>query len=615
VINCHSTGTVRGYTRVGGLVGQNQGNVLHSYSYGTVSGHSTVGGLVGYNNNYGKIADSFSTSEVSGDDAIGGLAGRNYGSTATSYSASEVSGSKWVGGLVGANGRGNITSSYSTGSVTGTTWVGGLVGSMGAASSRVLYCYSTGSVSGGDNVGGLVGRVNGGVTSSFWDMETSSQTFGYGGMGKTTSQMQTAATFLEAGWDFVGETEDGLYDVWKIVEGQTYPLLSWQKYGGGSGEPNDPYLIYTSEHLNALGAEPNDYDRHFKLMADIDLSGYTYDRAVIAPDTNDAEDWFQGRLFGGVIDGNAHMISNITIVGIDYLGLFGKLDVEAEVKNLTLSEVDIEGSGECIGGVAGWVDGIRVANSNGEAQLGGACVIDCSSSGKVSGFSEVGGLIGFNLGYVLQCHSGCKITAGGAAGGLVGRNLGRVIRSHSTGDVIAEGRGVGGLFGFNGDLEIGIAVIQCYSTGYVSGDRSVGGLVGGNVSRAVVTDCYAKGHVSGTFDVGGLVGSNWGGSVAYSYSTARVEGGWWTGGGGLTDGGQAIDSFWDVQTSGQTRSGGGVGKTTAEMQTATTFLEAGWDFIDETANGTEDIWWILEGQDYPRLWWEAIPYDSEAVGQ
>jgi hypothetical protein len=26
--------------------------------------------------------------------------------------------------------------------------------------------------------------------------------------------------------------------------------------------------------------------------------------------------------------------------------------------------------------------------------------------------------------------------------------------------------------------------------------------------------------------------------------------------------------------------------------------------IAETENGTDDIWWILEGQDYPRLWWE-----------
>jgi hypothetical protein len=27
--------------------------------------------------------------------------------------------------------------------------------------------------------------------------------------------------------------------------------------------------------------------------------------------------------------------------------------------------------------------------------------------------------------------------------------------------------------------------------------------------------------------------------------------------------------------------------------------------VDEMYNGADDIWWILEGQDYPRLWWEA----------
>jgi len=41
------------------------------------------------------------------------------------------------------------------------------------------------------------------------------------------------------------------------------------------------------------------------------------------------------------------------------------------------------------------------------------------------------------------------------------------------------------------------------------------------------------------------------------------------------------------------------------MQMAQTFLDAGWDFVGETANGTDDIWWIPEGKDYPRLWWEA----------
>jgi hypothetical protein len=94
-----------------------------------------------------------------------------------------------------------------------------------------------------------------------------------------------------------------------------------------------------------------------------------------------------------------------------------------------------------------------------------------------------------------------------------------------------------------------------------------------------VNHCYSTGAVISTGqDVGGLVGSG---------------------------GGAATGCFWDTKTSGQAESAGGTGKTTAEMQTATTFLEAGWDFVGETANGTEDIWWILEGQDYPKLWWQA----------
>ena len=67
---------------------------------------------------------------------------------------------------------------------------------------------------------------------------------------------------------------------------------------------------------------------------------------------------------------------------------------------------------------------------------------------------------------------------------------------------------------------------------------------------------------------------------------------------------EAVASFWDMETTGQTTSNGGTGLTTAEMQTAATFLEAGWDFIGETENGTDEVWWIDEGQDYPRLWWE-----------
>jgi hypothetical protein len=68
--------------------------------------------------------------------------------------------------------------------------------------------------------------------------------------------------------------------------------------------------------------------------------------------------------------------------------------------------------------------------------------------------------------------------------------------------------------------------------------------------------------------------------------------------------GSITTNFWDVETSGLANSDADTGKTTTEMQTATTYLEAGWDFIDKTENGIEDIWWIDEGQNYTRLLWE-----------
>ena len=69
-----------------------------------------------------------------------------------------------------------------------------------------------------------------------------------------------------------------------------------------------------------------------------------------------------------------------------------------------------------------------------------------------------------------------------------------------------------------------------------------------------------------------------------------------------------MGSFWDENTSGQMTSAGGISLSTVQMQMASTFLAAGWDFVDETANGTEDIWWIHERDDYPRLWWEKVGY-------
>jgi hypothetical protein len=176
----------------------------------------------------------------------------------------------------------------------------------------------------------------------------------------------------------------------------------------------------------------------------------------------------------------------------------------------------------------------------------------------VKGLHEVGGLLGCNTGTVSQS-----------------RNVSTVC----TVSTVEASMYVGGLVGYNA---LNGAVTECYSAGAVSGSIVVGGLVGRNSTQSydpTVSNCYSTSSVTGERSVAGLVADSRGEDV--------------------------IDCFWDTDTSGQPASAGGTGKNTAEMQTARTFLDAGWDFVGETENGTDDIWWISEGQDYPRLWWEG----------
>jgi hypothetical protein len=83
--------------------------------------------------------------------------------------------------------------------------------------------------------------------------------------------------------------------------------------------------------------------------------------------------------------------------------------------------------------------------------------------------------------------------------------------------------------------------------------------------------------------------------------------------GGLVGGdpGYLSNCFWDVETSGMETNVGGTGLTTAQMQDIFRFTDAGWDFVNETANGVDDNW-QMPAFDYPRLSWEAIaPTNSD----
>ncbi|MHC4628842.1 MAG: GLUG motif-containing protein, partial [Planctomycetota bacterium] len=357
----------------------------------------------------------------------------------------------------------------------------------------------------------------------------------------------------------------------------SYP--AYAKYSGGTGEPNDPYQIATAEDLMLLGETPEDYDKHFILTADIDLDPNlpgrkVFNRALIAPDTNDVEDWFQGTPFTGFFCGNGHTISRLTIIGDSYLGLFGPLGSGALISDLGLEEVDVNGFGDYVGGLAG---------------INRGSITTSYSTGTVSGSSPLGGLVGTNSGSITMSYSAGAVNGDWDVGGLVGYNGGLITGSYSAGAVNGDSD-VGGLVGYNGDLITG-----SYSTGTVSGSSFVGGLVGSSYRGSIST-----GTVSGVECVGGLVGYTMG-STTMCYSAAMVSGDQHVSGlAGCEDPSSVAASFWDIETSGQVGSDGGTGLTTAAMQEIDTFLSEGWDFVGEIRNGTCHYWQISPG-DYPRL--------------
>jgi len=156
---------------------------------------------------------------VTGYACVGGLVGFNGGAIEACYVGGNVSGSTQVGGLVGTN-NGLVTGSYSVANVSGPqqeTCIGGLVGVN--RSGPLKNCYSAGKV-GGENSGGLAGTSSGECTGCFWDIETSGQRVSACGIGKTTAQMQTWATFAAAGWSAEGG--------WTLCEHTGYPKLTWQ---------------------------------------------------------------------------------------------------------------------------------------------------------------------------------------------------------------------------------------------------------------------------------------------------------------------------------------------------------------------------------------------------
>lgn len=675
ISDCYSTGSVNGAGDsivLGGLCGKNGygGTISDCYSTCSVIGGNNsgyMGGLCGWNskntsNGQITINNCYATGFVTGDDYVGGLCGYNwYGDINDCYATGPVTGRDYIGGLCGENTGDTISNCYSRGPVTGRDYVGGLCGKKSTGS--INYCYFL-DTAGSDNGNGEpltdaqmkqqssfvswdfitpIWRIYEGVryprlawesaecpycvASGGGDVyirdvkigsisNTGTDSNGYTDYISMQTNLDTGfayPTFVNVHFDQLIENHCRIYIDWNqdcdfddpneeiVPELLPYSAMAYfveitppagaatgetgmrvrvtgemppnpcgstpqgevedytiiitdqgacgeTQFGGGCGTPNEPYLIYTPEHLRAVGNSNWTWGRHFELAEDIDLGECCPNNFSIIGDGYVVYFPFEpptevGVLFTGVFDGNGHTISNAHYEDNDgtAIGLFGTVGPDAEIRDLILSNPHIEiNTTDKVGALAG--------------ELFQGDVFRCQvRDASIQGDNLVGGLVGYSYGGLIAgCYATGTVSGNEAVGGLVG--------------------------------QITASVSNCWTNNQVTGSQSVGGLIGvidsGSVSR-----CYAAGPVSGTSDCGGLIG---------------------------TGSGNIGLSFWDVNSTGQSSSAGGIPKTTAEMYMRITFTDAGWDFVEESANGTFDIWDICEGTNYPKFSWQ-VPIEGDLV--
>ena len=260
--------------------------------------------------------------------------------------------------------------------------------------------------------------------------------------------------------------------------------------------------------------------------------------------------------FEGTFDGNGFVVSGVYINSEEtFQGLFGT--VRGEIRNL--------------GVIASYIKGREY----------------------------VGGLVGDILGTVNNSYSTAWVTGTFIIGGLVGTSDGTISNSYFAGVVTGgvdreryrNNYYVGGLAG-SADT-----VINSYSIVKVTGSGFVGGLVG-SIIRGTISNSYSIGTLIGNTIIGnggctgGLLGRSYhNNTIVNSYSASIVKGvecvGGLVGGTGEDEDKNISNSYYDMQISGQSDTGKGEGKTTAEMKQKDTF--EGWDFenvwgIDSTIN-------------------------------
>ncbi|WP_421954681.1 YDG domain-containing protein [Polaromonas sp.] len=396
------------------------------------------------------------------------------------------------------------------GSVIGSSTVGGLVGSNAGSISNA---YTTGSVSGLRNVGGLAGSNAGNISGSY-------------------------ATGAVTGID-TGQPIDGL-GVGGLVGGNSGSISNAYATGSVSGRTNVGGLAGGNggsiSNAYATGSVSGGTDVGGLVGLNAGSIGNSYASGAVAATVNYA---------GGLVGENS---GNASISGSYAMGTVSSVLYAGGLVGWNSANID---KAYATGSVSG-------SPAGGLAGLNSGSISNAYATGGVSGTGTVGGLVGWNAGSISNSYAGGSVaTTTNNAGGLVGYNFGgsSISNAYATGNVSGVDY-VGGLVGINSLATISNA----NASGSVSGRNYVGGLAGNN-AQGTINNANASGSVTGNDSVGGLVGANDTGYIANGFATGRVSGISNVGGmAGYVGGMQSfVSGYWDINSTGQTRSHGGYG--------------------------------------------------------
>lgn len=188
--------------------------------------------------------------------------------------------------------------------------------------------------------------------------------------------------------------------------------MTHAKFQSGEGTVDSPYIICDSFQLKSLAGSSNFWANHFRLGANIDMDGVSFDGIGIYDFDSES-----GQAFTGSFDGRSYKIQNLLVnhSSTDFsTGLFNYTN-SATIKNLTLENVRIYSdkyAGALIGKAENSeiqnisVTGIVNANTTASNFIGGLIghltndsgsksVSNVSLDMEIVGYDAVGGLAGW----------------------------------------------------------------------------------------------------------------------------------------------------------------------------------------------------------------------------